>query len=252
MVYTAEELVELASLNGLTATARLIRDWVSLGLLDRPRKRGLGRGKGTIATWGQNQATLFLALLRQRRDNTSSVHALCNLPVSLWLYSGDDYAPLSQVRRALATWSPRARSSSYNRALAAASEVVERFANPGAPAEAKRHLRDAIADIQAGVELDSSSLLRKAERVIDPAVAPKGPDEAPISAQHYVRHVERMDRVIAGLSAVTNAQFETARRLCREARVDDGRTLDEALNHASQDLVFCLGLVTDTTVDGST
>jgi hypothetical protein len=56
--YTADQMVAAATGEGLPSSRRLVRDWVELGLLDRPRKRGLGRGKGTVAIWSENQLQL--------------------------------------------------------------------------------------------------------------------------------------------------------------------------------------------------
>ena len=105
--YTAADLAADATAAGAPVSTRLITDWVERGLLDRPRRRGLGRGRGTVATWPENQRQLFLALLDQRRRGVKRLATLCNLPVTIWLDSEGldlEYVPLRQVRRCLATW----------------------------------------------------------------------------------------------------------------------------------------------------
>jgi len=98
-----EDLIRAARANGFSPTKRVVQDWVELGLLDRPERHGLGRGKGVRATWSQEQQELFNALLR-KRQTVNRVGLLSNLPVSMWLYFGDTYVPLRQVRLALSTW----------------------------------------------------------------------------------------------------------------------------------------------------
>src|SRR5262245_40363698 len=89
---------------GFSPTGRLMTDWVSLGLLDQAHRRGLGRGKGTAATWPEEQLRLFLVLLQQR-ETVKRMISLCNIPVGIWLWWGDRFVPLGQARRALRTWS---------------------------------------------------------------------------------------------------------------------------------------------------
>src|SRR5437660_9642055 len=105
--YSAEDLLLAAADAGTPATSRLITDWVAKGLLDRPMFRGLGRGRGTSATWPDSQRLLFLKLLRERHDGRRRIQTLCNIPVAVWLYSEPwepERVPLRQVRRCMATW----------------------------------------------------------------------------------------------------------------------------------------------------
>src|SRR4051794_28252688 len=113
--YSTDALVDLARSHGERASARLILDWVSAGLLDRPERRGLGRGKGSVATWPIVQAEIFLALLRQRHE-VKQIAALCKLPVWCWLYYGDCTVPLRQVQRAILTWGGMAKTGSLDSA----------------------------------------------------------------------------------------------------------------------------------------
>lgn len=108
--YTKAEMVRAAVATGHDATDRLLTDWQSAGLLDQPAKKGLGRAKGIQALWSESQLRLWLLLLDKRRE-TSQVPNLCNVPVGLWLYFGDDYATMRQVRKCLRTWSLRYGSS---------------------------------------------------------------------------------------------------------------------------------------------
>lgn len=103
-------MVTLAHARGHRATDRLFTDWQAAGLIDQPAKRGLGRGKGILALWPESQLQLWLLLLSKRTE-TSQVPNLCNIPVGLWLYFGDDYASIGQVRKCMRTWTERYGSS---------------------------------------------------------------------------------------------------------------------------------------------
>ena len=99
-------MIAAAVAAGHFATDRLLTDWQSAGLLDRPTKRGLGRGKGITALWPESQLRLWLLLLDKRRQ-TSQIPNLCNVPVALWLFFGDTYATLDQVKKSMRTWAQR-------------------------------------------------------------------------------------------------------------------------------------------------
>lgn len=99
-------MIAAAVASGHSATDRLFTDWQAAGLLDHPTKRGLGRGKGITALWPESQFRLWLLLLDKRRQ-TSQIPNLCNVPVALWLFFGDSYATLDQVKRSMRTWAQR-------------------------------------------------------------------------------------------------------------------------------------------------
>ncbi len=99
-------MIAAALAAGHSATSRLFTDWQSAGLLDQPTKRGLGRGKGIIALWPESQLRLWLLLLDKRRQ-TRQIPNLCNVPVALWLFFGDSYATLDQVKKSMRTWAQR-------------------------------------------------------------------------------------------------------------------------------------------------
>ena len=103
MRYTAAEMVGEARQRGLAATVRQVRDWTDLGLLDHPKVRGRGQGLGVEATWPEEQLGLFLRLVEMRKEMTR-IAPLCNVPVWTWLYFGERWVSLAQVRVALRTW----------------------------------------------------------------------------------------------------------------------------------------------------
>ncbi|MEU8953255.1 hypothetical protein AB0C93_03010 [Streptomyces sp. NPDC048518] len=87
---------------------RLIRTWVSVGLLDHPRPRPAHRGSGK-AEYSAGQRRLLLILLEHRREQPKPT-ALAQLPLWLWLY-GDEPVPTRQALKALLTWLGRGRRS---------------------------------------------------------------------------------------------------------------------------------------------
>jgi hypothetical protein len=123
--YTREWLIREADLIRPGATARLITDWITLGLVDGPHKPGLGRGQGSEpGTWSEDQKMLFLTVWAKRAE--ASIRDLCNIPVYLWLWWGDHHVPLPQARRALASWAGRNNVSSAA-ADATAAQLLEDF-----------------------------------------------------------------------------------------------------------------------------
>ena len=141
-------MVEAARGAGFTKVSeRLVTDWRSLGLLDEPVRvsRGQGEGPGARYEWPDTQRELFLSLLQQR-PNLKYVAGLSQMPVSIWIYWGDDFVPLRQVKIALRTWWDRAgRLNSRERIESEARVIVKAIVGAGGSRELRNQLRDAIA-----------------------------------------------------------------------------------------------------------
>jgi hypothetical protein len=168
--YTAAQLLADAAAAESPASGRLITDWVAKGLLDHPRKRGLGRGRGTIATWPEDQRRLFLALLDQRRRGVKRQATLCNLPVTLWLDSeglDHDLVPLRQVRRCLTTWVTAHKASPVRAARYTAELLIEQQGAPHISRRASRSLIDAVSRATSGAGFDRELLYDAARRAFD-------------------------------------------------------------------------------------
>lgn len=81
-IWTAQKLRDLAAANGHTwLTLRQIERWRKAGLLPRPARRSLGRGRGMESTYpdGADKQLLAVCSLRAKRQSLSS------LGWSLWL-----------------------------------------------------------------------------------------------------------------------------------------------------------------------
>jgi len=167
--YSMEELIRTANEVGYSPTPRMVQDWVELGLLDRPERRGRGRGKGVGATWPEEQQQLLCSLLDHRRT-VNRVGLLCNIPVWTWLYFGDNFVPLRQVRRALGTWGGYTTKVSWSTAKRAARQLLDDASHPQARREDKRALLDAAAPmiLHLPEKFDEETLLPLLERVVDP------------------------------------------------------------------------------------
>lgn len=169
--FTREDLIREANAIRPGATDRLVTDWVEIGLLDHPHKPGLGRGAGSHpGTWPAPQLKTFLSLWRKKPEAT--IADLCNLPVYLWLFWGDEFAPLRQVRRAMNSWLTRLRRVPIRAADAAAAHILG-IVEEGRPSRAKRDfLSDALRAVPPDLEQARSQLVTKSHtRRTDPPTA---------------------------------------------------------------------------------
>lgn len=142
---TIKDLVADAANAGYNATVRLIRDWAEVGLLDYPQKRSAGKGHGSSpALYTANQRMLFLTLLGHRAGN--GISSISRIPVSIWMYWGDQHVPLRQVRRAMRTWIGDPRVS-MRRARDTANEILRQLDSPRATKTARRELVETLAHI---------------------------------------------------------------------------------------------------------
>jgi hypothetical protein len=268
---TAEELVTIATANGLRATRRLITDWVSLGLLDRPYHPGQGRRNGSKpGTWPLTQAELFVDLLslRQRPENpVTHVAALANVPVSGWLWMGDaGGVPLRQVRLALKTWCGHHRSRkgvSTVRARKIAREMLRQFDNPHATRPDRGALLDLLATSIANQTFDAEQTQSALERVFDPHQVGRalGPEEVAATAASFARMLEAQAAGYLNLQSSTKQEVEDARVIYLQGRREyaqlqprlasdrqgsplkfDDATVENVLNTACSNLLFTLGL----------
>src|SRR5439155_25393907 len=94
--------------------------------------RGKGGGRGTRkGTWSQFQRDLFLREVDQHHAEARKIATLCNIPVFVWLWYGDDWVPLRQVIRAMATYRRAYRKGSANAGRIAATELARDLGTPG-------------------------------------------------------------------------------------------------------------------------
>jgi hypothetical protein len=214
---TIDQMITDAAGRGHKVTARLIRDWTEAGLLDYPRRRSAGKGHGSRqALYPAAQRNLFLTLLHHRRVG-NGISSLARIPVGIWMYWGDDFVPVRQVRRAMVTWigDPRA---SLRKARETAREVARHLDNPAATPAARRELREALADLAYTGRADFSRLERAVTSVFEAGFGTLrravGHPDAPVMADSVIRVLKSrliaVDLVREG--RLTDEDFYAARR----------------------------------------
>ena len=244
-----EELVALARERGTPVSPRLITDWVQLGLLDHPTRRGLGRGRGTVAGWPENQVRLW-GLLLEKRPGLKHMATLCSIPVSLWLYFGDDYVRLPQVRRAMITWAAGAHTRGYSDAASLVLQFVDEI--PGVRLSASR--RKLVQGHLVGVVvngLGGRSLEHFRTKLIDlllPASAQRrgSPKEA------WAGHVELLLARLEAVRRIRNDEvpdslYYWARAFTHHARAGwaeqvGALTFQELIPNSCRDVATAIGL----------
>ncbi len=256
--HTGDELVALAAASGLTATKRLIRRWVQLGLLDHPSRVGLGRGRGIRATWSGHQAQMLLRLLKAQQSG-ASVAAPCRLPVWLWLRWGDEFVPLRQVRQALATWQSFVENPTWSGSEAASRAVVAALAAPGARRAVRTRLRGVVAR-QAFGDFDADELRTAAKDAMHEGAVRDASRARLAAADDYTDLVTARKAALDQLQQITEEEFTEARDVYRLAVVRykadqpklakdpeigsfySPRTVEEEVNAACIDLITLVGL----------
>lgn len=205
--YTKKELIVEAKARGYKITSRMIDDWVFVGLLSRPKRkgRGEGKGKGTVATWPEIQLALLLELLDKQKNNTWEIGRLLNIPVWRWLEWGDDGIPLSQVRKALTTWKEKHDpSESITKARRAARQFTEMLSHMNARKTDRQALIDTLVDIHNRGMSNGKSLREAVEKVC-------GPGNTDI-ARLSVDLIEARYLALSKLESFSDNEFERARR----------------------------------------
>lgn len=168
--YSRSSLVRAARDQGYgEVSERLVTDWAANGLLDRPQRtgRGKGRGSGAFYEWPEEQLALFLSLL-EHRAQVKRQAGLCVIPVGIWLYWGDQWVPLRQVKVALRTWWDGAGGTGlWRRASDNARTVVNAFAPRRSPADVKKQLRDELTQAIYGATFDVERIGPLVERLLE-------------------------------------------------------------------------------------
>ncbi len=210
--YAAADLLREAHSLGYRVSKRLIDDWVSLGLLDRPNRTGLGRGKGTASAWPQEQCDLFRYLLKKRKT-VKRIAPLCNVPAWLWLVWGDGYVPLRQVRRALATWGQVASGSPWARARRRARRLLSQVVHPAARTNDRKRFVEVLSIMLYGRKFDEGEFSQVLQRVIDPLRTGQslGPMAARLTPASLLTLFRGRYEALEKLDRLEDSHFESAR-----------------------------------------
>jgi hypothetical protein len=184
---TIEDLLNDARARGFPATERLIHDWVALGLLDHPTRRSRGaKGGSEKALWSAAQRNTFRALV-DKRPQVKGITALCNVPVFLWLWWGEEYVATRQARQALATWAGKG-AVSLQAARRQAREATEFLDDIGASRDQRDRLVKALSDTSYMARVDRNVLSDAIREVFDPEGGGRtfGSSLMPMSIDDYV------------------------------------------------------------------
>jgi hypothetical protein len=264
---TISDLVSDAITAGYEATPRLIRDWSEIGLLDYPVKRSAGKGHGSRpALYPPSQRQLFQTLLLKRSEG-SGPRALAKIPVAIWVYWGDEWVPLRQVRRAMKTWLGDPRLSK-RQARETAREILRQFDSAVATPGARRDLLNALTETGYTGKADFEQLEAALRRVFEPGGGTirkaVGHPEAPLMTDSFVDMLRARLTGAARLKAgeITDEEFYFARHVHLVAYADyamnrhsyaalapeghrdmyDEVTAERALNEACLHLLTTIGM----------
>lgn len=223
-----DELLADARSAGYQISSRLITDWVSHGLLDRPKRRPKGRGHGSDkGEYSANQRRLFLTLL-DKRVISPHIRSLARIPLFIWLYWGDDYVPTRQALRAFTAWLGDFRVSKAA-SRKAAQQFLGQLNNPQATYAARRELLDTLTDAAYCGRIDQEQLRGAVAAVFEPSRSvihrAIGPVQAPLTTDSIIQLIEA--RLSAAQSVAIGDVKEQQLALARQAHL---RHIAEYLN----------------------
>lgn len=131
--------------SGRPLTERAARDWWSKGLLPRPRRKGLGRGKGTETYWtdprvpAQAEAAYDFLALHARTYSVAAHLWLSGFPIELALVRGAYHRMLSRHFRLV-----RAQTDPGGKVSAFAARMSRHLVRTG---KIPRAIRDDLTDL---------------------------------------------------------------------------------------------------------
>jgi hypothetical protein len=191
--YSLQDLVALGRSEGVKLSERALHDLPAWGLLPLATTEGRAPGEGVGRYWTREHAIVFSGQLQARATGTTTRGMLVNIPVAAWLLQGESWAPLEQVRRALATW------LNWYRHLT--PRAIERVT-----LHTLRHRRDVTLALQQGA-------MTKADLVAEAKSVPARTDAAAYAAFFGklrgpladAARPEEQDRLVANRAADTAA-----------------------------------------------
>lgn len=213
--YRVEDLLATARSHGLQATSRLVYDWISKGLLDHPNRRNV---KGNVSTLSREQAVLFLSLLELRSlGKRKQIGNLCNLPVALWLWVGDDFVSRDQARRALQTWT-EAYLNHPQHVLRRSTERLLPLLDPDQKARGRRafmtawtRVHNLVRNTKSLASVDWHELESIAQRLMYPRKTDRLDGDGQLAAQQLVRTVRGLYEAVVGLDTADDSLLEWGR-----------------------------------------
>ena len=204
--WTKTELLDHARSHGFDMTGRTFTNWVQRGLIANATRRGRGPGAGVASVWPESQAHLLLKLLEDR-EGTYRLASLAVIPISLWLYFGDDYVDTEQAMKAMKTWSKGYGTVSRRRAAGPARELAEQLGGPDVDPRLRNRLVELVQDLAPSPEsFDRDALIARFEDLLA-----ESPNKLPISAEGLVFLIEARFRAARHIDEYSRAEFVAAR-----------------------------------------
>jgi hypothetical protein len=227
---TIDDLVADAERAGFAVTPRLVTDWTSRGLLDRPTRRPKGRGHGSAkGLYPAHQRELFLTLLDKRSQGASRAATLARIPIFAWLGWGDEWIPTRQALLAHKTWLGIG-GTSKEQARTSALEMLGILDHPLAQDADRRALKDELTDIAYKGRIDDPCGLETAvRRVFEPPNVFRlplrraiGHPAAPVTADAVVGLVAARATAAVAIKhdQVTMTDMQQARQMYLASRAD--------------------------------
>jgi hypothetical protein len=226
--------------------------------------RGTDGGKGAKYEWDDKDLPTLISLLGQQRE-VRHLAIVAIIPVATWLYWGDEWTQLPQVRRAIRTWWARTDKVGAR----ASDQLAKSVTRAVAPREASRADR---AEFKAAIEYSTFNRTFPRDEIIskldsvrrsnlsDGLIGQLGvPSDLLVDGMFAMRVV--MDRLKdPDDTVVTDAMFEDARRrlnlagwqyLTQWSQLHSTPNIGESferptielfINHACSDLLRDLGM----------
>jgi len=227
---TIDDLVADAGRLQITVTPRLVTDWTSKGLLDRPARRAKGRGLGSAkGLYPATQRELFLTLLDKRRQGAVRIPTLARIPIFIWLVWGDDWVPTRQALLAHRTWLG-VIGTSQEQARTSATEILGLLDHPLAQVADRQALKDELADIAYKGRLDHPDRLEAAVRRVfeppsvfrRPIVRAVGHPAAPLTSDTVVGLVAARANAAVAIKRdqITATDMQQARQMYLASRTE--------------------------------
>ncbi len=165
--YTRQEVLALAQKLGTPLEDRMLTKLIELGLLPAPHHPGLGKGKGSIAWWSEEELRMMCIMLPAIKTDTPR-ELLYNVPVYYWLHDGPTSGvSLVQVQKAIRHWVRRRWGMfTAHKGREVAAEAVKELAHPSATGT--RALQAALTAWGDGQEVDMDELTSLLDRVVAP------------------------------------------------------------------------------------
>ncbi|MFF8320578.1 hypothetical protein ACF06V_25815 [Streptomyces bobili] len=216
-------MIEDAHTAGFNIQKRTIHSWIAHGLLDKPSRRGAGRGSRP-GLHSASQRELFLLLL-SKREKTTKLSDLALIPLAIWLWSGDDWVPSRQAVKAFMTWFRNGGEQRKDLCRDSALKALEQIDHPLASQTARNRFVRLFeeAAYRGRVDATERQEFEKATRAVfePPSVFHStgmaraiGPHAMPITADTML---ERIFSEIEGLTVIRDVGV--SERLLRQARV---------------------------------